>query len=130
MVCLSRTKIFMAGMRLFGFQSKKPGPVSQIRLDADLAVDDEAEDEHKLVYHQTYKAASFTFRKYFGIQVIEQEVMREVMDKFLTIFCSDLLALANVQDGDTLGFSSQNSNYRSTLNRISSKNTSPAQPTT
>ena len=110
------TKVVMAGMRLHGLQQrKKPGkrPTLDERPNSATSAGDsapfsEAEDEYKLVYHQTFKAATFTFRRHFGAQIISQELMRDVVDKFLILFCSDPLTTTGLQDGGLAPFGTTN----------------------
>ena len=89
------TKVVMAALRLHGLQQKKrPRSKSQLPDQVTLhtktsVIVNEAEDEYKLVYHQTFKAANFTFRKHFNAQPISQETLREVVDRLLTIFLTD-----------------------------------------
>ena len=89
------TKVVMAAMRLHGLQQKKKPPSkSQIphqmtsHTDTNL-IANEAEEEYKLVYHQTFKAAMFTFRKHLNALLISQETMRDIVDRLLTMFCTD-----------------------------------------
>lgn len=87
------TKVIMAGMRLHGLQQrKKPVKDEQPSIGALTTDVSEGEDEYKLVYHQAFKAASFTFRKQLNHQSISPEVMREVVDQLLTLFCSGSMA--------------------------------------
>ena len=110
------TKVVMAGMRLHGLQQRKKlgkgptldEPPNTATSAGDPAPFSEAEDEYKLVYHQTFKAATFTFRRHFGAQIISQELMRDVVDKFLTIFCSDPLTTTGLQDGGLVPFGTTN----------------------
>lgn len=89
------TKVVMAALRLHGLQQKKrprskSQPPDQVTTNTETSIiANEADDEYKLVYHQTFKAASFTFRRYFNAQLISQETMREVVDRLLTIFYTD-----------------------------------------
>ena len=99
------TKVIMAGMRLHGLQQKKKplnkfqGP-SQVLLNAETdTVVNEAEDEYKLVYHQTFKAATFIFRKHLNAHLISQETMRDVVDQLLTMFCTDPMTVNCAPDG-------------------------------
>ena len=99
------TKVIMAAMRLHGLQQKKkplshsqlPNPVTSL-TDMNV-VTNEADDEYKLVYHQTFKAAMFTFRKHLDGLLISQERMREIVDRLLTMFCSDPLNFDCVSEG-------------------------------
>ena len=97
------TKVIMAGMRLHGLQQKKK-PLnksqghSQMVLETDTVVN-EAEDEYKLVYHQTFKSATFIFRKHLNAQPVSQQMMRDVVDRLLTMFCTDPLIVDSAPDG-------------------------------
>ncbi|MCJ1396340.1 hypothetical protein MMC18_009229 [Xylographa bjoerkii] len=91
------SRVVMAGMRIYGLQQKKKsdrsraasevplsaGPMSTTRSIAD------DEDEYKLVYHQTYKAASFAIRKYISVVTMGQDGMRDIVDRILEMFCVD-----------------------------------------
>lgn len=99
------TKVVMAAMRLHGLQQKNKLPSkSQLPNQATLhdvtnAIANEAEDEYKLVYHQTSKAAIFTFRKHLNTSLISQETMREVVDRLLTMFCTDPMIVDHAANG-------------------------------
>ena len=90
------SRIIMAGMRMYGLQQRKKversrmgsenaptGPEDPIQLE---------EDEYKLVYHQTYKAAAFVFRKHMSSILLAQDLISDTVDHFLAMFCSDPLA--------------------------------------
>ncbi|MCJ1250533.1 hypothetical protein MMC30_007761 [Trapelia coarctata] len=90
-------RVVMAGMRMYGLQQKKkllntrapfeaPSGVPHDSLSAAANVD---EDDYKLVYHQTYKAVSFALRRQISVLGIAQELMRDLVDQFLEIFCVD-----------------------------------------
>lgn len=86
-------KVVMAGMRLHGLQQRKRHTKDELPWTGTSTVDPpEGEDVYKLVYHQAFKAATFTFRRQLTAQIISQEVMREVVDRLLTLFCTDPLA--------------------------------------
>lgn len=109
------TKVIMAAMRLHGLQQKKrPASKSQLPSQATLhtetsAATNGAEDEYKLVYHQTFKAATFTFRKYLNAQVIPQEAMRDAVDQLLIMFCTDPMVVDYTNDrGDSQAFEASN----------------------
>ena len=93
------TRIVMAGMRVHGLQQRKPlirahttSGTRHERLEAqDSTQVFKAEGTYKSVYHQTFKAASFTFRMHMALILIEQEAMRDVVDRLLAIFCADPL---------------------------------------
>ncbi len=111
------TKVVMAGMRLYGLQQKKrlgKSSATEDRPNTATSIGDatpsEAEDEFKLVYHQTFKAAMFAFRKHFNVQAISQDVMRDIVDRILSLFCSDPLVGLETEGGSTaFGTSSQKS---------------------
>ena len=112
------TKVVMAGMRLHGLQQKKRvGKSSAVedRPNTATSIGDappfEAEDEFKLVYHQTFKAAMFAFRKHFNAQAINQGIMRDIVDRILSLFCSDPLVGSEIEEGGltVFGMSSQKS---------------------
>lgn len=87
------TKVVMAGMRLYGLQQrKKPTKDDRPLTGTSLFDPSEGEDEYKLVYHQTFKAALFAFRRQLNVQTVAPEVMREVVDQLLALFCVDPLA--------------------------------------
>ena len=99
------TKVIMAGMRLHGLQQKKKplnklqGP-SQVLLNPEThIVVNESEDEYKLVYHQTFRSATFIFRKHLNAHPVSQETMRDVVDRLLTIFCTDPMTVDVAPDG-------------------------------
>lgn len=108
------TKVIMAAMRLHGLQQRKKPlsksqPPGQVELYTETnAAANEAEDEYKLVYHQTFKAAVFTFRKYFNVLLISQETMRDVVDRLLITFCTDPMIVGSVPDGNELQESAAN----------------------
>jgi hypothetical protein len=87
------SKMVMAGLRLYGLQSKRPtkkcepgvGPVQANPLN------DEPVDEYKLVYHQTFKGACFALRRQLQYTVLRQQDMRDSVDKLLALYCADPL---------------------------------------
>ena len=105
------TRVVMAGMRLFGLQQHKKGSksraVSELPCTLDSSINPvvscENEDTYKLIYHQTFKASLFTFRAYVTTTLISQEAMREVVDRFLSIFCTDPFSSHLLGQGQTLG---------------------------
>lgn len=113
------TKVIMAAMRLHGLQQKKKPasktlPQSQATLRTETnAAATEAEDEYKLVYHQTFKSATFTFRKHLNAKVIPQEAMRDIVDQLLMMFCTDPLNMDSVTDGGDLQSSAINNGFPS-----------------
>lgn len=92
------TKIVMTGMRIYGFQQRKKS--MKPRVDPEMKESpfrersrpEEEEDDYKLIYHQTFKAASFAFRTHMSLKIINQEVLRDVVDSLLVIFCNNPLA--------------------------------------
>ena len=80
------TRVVMAGLRLYGFQAKKK-PLALTTDHPTSAAD--PDEEYKLLYHQTFKAAAFVFRKQISVQWLSQPLLREVVDKLLGMFCVD-----------------------------------------
>ncbi|KAI9785280.1 MAG: hypothetical protein M1816_000466 [Peltula sp. TS41687] len=114
------TKLVMAGMRLYGLQpSKRPWwargtATSQL----DTACDSQQQQQHvesnteeyKLIYHQTFKGACFAFRRHIHHTLIKQEDMRDVVDRLLSLFCTDpLLQQNNVLARQMEGFTQASS---------------------
>ena len=91
-------RMVMASMRLHGLQQKKISSKDQETSQHPITSQSHTEDEYKLVYHQTLKAVMFTFRRQIDDQVIAQEIMRDTVDKFLDIFCTDPLATNGLND--------------------------------
>ena len=96
------TKMVMTGMRLHGLQQRKKGASvadkSEMapRYDNSLSVVgllDDRDDEYKLIYHQTFKAALFAFRRNLSERVLDQYHMHDVVDRLLMIFCTDPTSL-------------------------------------
>ncbi|MCJ1401398.1 hypothetical protein MMC11_004611 [Xylographa trunciseda] len=93
------SRVVMAGMRMYGLQQKQKSnrsrSASEIPFSAGLSSTSgpiaEDEDEYKLMYHQTFKAASFAFRKHMPIASIGQDQMRDIVDRILEMFCIDTL---------------------------------------
>lgn len=105
------SRIIMAGMRLYGLQQRKGTSKSRAVSEApsQAAIPDivskpasEDVDEYKLIYHQTFKGASFALRQHIATSLIKQVVMREVADKLLAIFCAD--PLSEYTDASNQGF--------------------------
>ena len=94
-------RIVMAGMRMYGLQQKKtktqPSSLDMADLDYQQATVDD-HDEYKAIYHQTFKAASFTFRAHFVTSLVSQDTVREIVDQLLSIFCSDPLTSSSATD--------------------------------
>lgn len=112
------TKVVMAGMRLHGFQQKKrlgKSSAMEDRPNTATSIGDatpfDAEDDFKLLYHQTFKAAMFAFRRQFNAQAISQGIMRDIVDRILSLFCSDPLVEPEIEEGGltAFGMSSQKS---------------------
>ena len=107
------SRIVMAGMRMYGLQQKKKGPGEQrqnftgdiSRPEPDAPQGDP--DEYKLVYHQTFKGACFTFRNHFTTRHVSQDAMREVVDRLLLLYCTDPLSKASVDSPSDQIFGSQ-----------------------
>ncbi|KAL8725664.1 MAG: hypothetical protein Q9181_006330 [Wetmoreana brouardii] len=94
------SRIIMAGMRMYGYQQQRHKSISgaldsQYHIGAAATAD---QDEYKAVYHQTFKAASFVFRKSWMERALGQEAMRDTVDVFLNKFCQDPLAEKGLED--------------------------------
>lgn len=131
------TKIVMAGMRLYGLQQKKKttdrvasqGPSTAIATNGTSHLEEEAEDEYKLVYHQTFKATTFAFRKQISSQIIPQDKMRDTVDRFLDLFCTGPLAsTSDWNDAAQPAFGTQGSEGGAAFDLPSVKTLSPATP--
>ena len=93
----SLTKVIMAGMRLYGFESKRKAShgrstsIGTSRAGTPSNLDNEQEDEaeYKNMYHQTFKAAAFVFRRSIKVENISQQLMRDTVDRLLALFCND-----------------------------------------
>ena len=90
---ISLSRIIMAGMRMYGFQQTRKKSMSALDIESQLLDNTGAgfaeQDEYKAVYHQTFKAAVFTFRNCWTMRSVSQEVMRDTVDVFLARFCGD-----------------------------------------
>ena len=92
------SRVVMAGMRMYGLQQRKKSSRSRAAseippsggLVSITGTGAESEDEYKLVYHQTYKAASFALRKHMPVANMGQDRMRDTVDRILEMFCIDL----------------------------------------
>ncbi|KAL9602883.1 MAG: hypothetical protein Q9219_001579 [cf. Caloplaca sp. 3 TL-2023] len=121
------SRITMAGMRMYGFQPQRKKSVgSSVDAVPTTATTGSAlaggtsvgggggqQDEYKALYHQTFKAASFVFRKYWARRVVGQDLMRDTVDGFLGVFCRDPFgaggSIDTFVDGD---FSEANGGFR------------------
>ncbi|MCJ1312059.1 hypothetical protein MMC25_005733 [Agyrium rufum] len=90
------TKIVMAGLRLYGYSSKRDPSQggsgtdrSQNTADSQGQKRTADDDEYKLLYHQTFKAAAFAFRRHLASTLIGNAVLREMVDRLLEVFCND-----------------------------------------
>ena len=109
------TKVVMAGLRLYGFQPKKKSIQPKAELEdtsrqgfvsgIDHAHSDE--EEYKLLYHQTFKSASFVFRNRLASQIISQDLMREAVDRLLAMFCNDPLQKTRLDGGGHRSFGNE-----------------------
>ena len=126
------TKVVMAGMRLYGLQPRKKKQEYTVRADSldNNLNETEAEDEYKLVYHHTFKAALFAFRRHLSNQLIAQEAMREVVDQFLHAFCTDPMASTAFKDQATPGFGTQGSDTLGYFDLPVNKQPPPTTPIT
>ncbi|KAL9128569.1 MAG: hypothetical protein Q9217_002768 [Psora testacea] len=109
-------KVVMSGMRLHGLQQKKKSGKdtsssglcrSASLLGGNDTTHQDSEDEYKLVYHQTYKAALFAIRAHCNIRLVSQETMRDIVDQLLDLFCTDPASSILQHDDFPQGFVSQ-----------------------
>lgn len=101
----SLTRIVLAGMRLYGLQQRKKSAKPQQELGSTMqlfsnepCIPQDDEDEYKLVYHQTFKTALFTFRNHISQELVNQEVMGDVVDRLLAMFCTNPLLSSDEND--------------------------------
>ena len=91
----SISRIIMAGMRMHGLQQKRNATQNTtLSPDIESALSshrDEETDEYKLVYHQTFKATTFLFRRQMRSRLLGADDLWNNIDRLLAIFCSDPL---------------------------------------
>ncbi|MCJ1465061.1 hypothetical protein MMC07_003677 [Pseudocyphellaria aurata] len=100
------TRLIMTGMRIYGLQQRKKSVKPQAEFEMEEGpfressrlLEEEEQVDYKLIYHQTFKAASFTFRNNMSSVIINQELLRDVVDSLLVMFCNDPLASHNTND--------------------------------
>ncbi|KAF2218362.1 hypothetical protein BDZ85DRAFT_227037 [Elsinoe ampelina] len=82
------SRLILAGMRLHGLSQTKSKTIS--RTEEEKAAD----EEFKLIYHNTLKAISFAFRASIGSTDLKPHtvLVQEKMETMLTLFCSDPLS--------------------------------------
>lgn len=119
------SRLIMAGMRLHGLSQSKPQSKPQLKSqtkskatqqsqpqqfqippsDSDADRRDAAtraqDEEYKLIYHQVLKGAVFTFRHHISSTALQlhTDVLREVVEGLLGLYCSDPLASGSVLGG-------------------------------
>ena len=127
-------RVVMAGMRMYGLQQKKkthnPRAASEVPSstphDPLSATPTEGKDEYKLVYHQTYKTVSFALRRQISVTGISQDVMRDMVDQSLELFCVDPMQKVNISQ-DSFGTGTQvEQNVFDSPSDISGSQKSPA----
>lgn len=101
------TRIIMAGMRIYGLQQRRKSVKLhagyELRTDpslTDMSIS-RGDDEYKMVYHQTLKAAIFAFRNQIHKEIINQAAMGDVVDQLLALFCTDPLAAQDTKNSFT-----------------------------
>ncbi|KAL8628122.1 hypothetical protein Q9189_006161 [Teloschistes chrysophthalmus] len=91
------SRIIMAGMRMYGLQQPRRKSVATPLEAQAISANQE---EYKAIYHQTFKAAAFAFRKSWREKVVGQEGLRDTVDLFLGRFCrGDAEAEAEAEAG-------------------------------
>jgi len=95
----------MAGMRMYGLHQKKKSKNDRATSELPSETTGTAlgssrgnEDEYKLVYHQTYKAALFAFRQTIAVAHISQDLLRDMVDQLLELFCVDPSQKLHISD--------------------------------
>lgn len=96
------SRVIMTGMRMYGFQPQRKKSIGNLAdtqsqlltsLDGSTSTGaDGRQDEYKAVYHQTFKATSFVFRKCWANKLVGQDLLRDTVDGFLGKFCQDPFA--------------------------------------
>lgn len=95
------SRIIMTGMRMHGFQPQRKKSISIIAksqsqaaplLDASSTTVGGGQEDYKAVYHQTFKATSFVFRKHWANRAMGQDMLRDTVDGLLGQFCQDPFA--------------------------------------
>lgn len=94
----------MAGMRMYGLQQTKKSANTANRITEGSS---EQDGEYKLIYHQTFRAASFAFRTHLAVKQVPQNTLREVVDRLLSMFCNDPLAESKIEEDVDRSFGSQ-----------------------
>lgn len=89
------SKTVMAGMRIFGLNrisvsNNESQQMPSLEESQAPSVGGTAEDEYKLVYHQTFKGTVFAFRKELEEEVLRPDGVREVVDRLLGVFCGEV----------------------------------------
>ncbi|KAI9681774.1 MAG: hypothetical protein M1829_000519 [Trizodia sp. TS-e1964] len=101
------SKILMAGMRLYGLQQRKkpkttdstsssssntlPPIEASIGATHPIPTEPEDPDEFKLIYYQAFKGACFALRRHMHCAPIKQADLRDIVDRFLALFCNNPL---------------------------------------
>ena len=104
------SRIVMAGMRMYGLSQRKrdgrsragsalPTPTGAESAPAPATARGEDEDEYKVVYHQTFKAAAFAVRRQISVKPLSQEILRDVVDRLLVMFCTNLFEDGPLEGG-------------------------------
>ena len=110
------SRVVMAGMRMYGLQQRKrTNTLSRAASEIPVFAGDNGtagaihsqqdgeEDEYKLIYHQTFKSSAFVFRRQIGSIALGQDVLRDTVDKFLALFCSDSMQESAPDSSQILG---------------------------
>ncbi|KAL8867882.1 MAG: hypothetical protein Q9174_005372 [Haloplaca sp. 1 TL-2023] len=88
----SLSRIIMTGMRMYGLQQQRKKSMSGASAwdtQSLASTSTSGQDEYKAVYHQTFKAVAFAFRRCWKDSVVRQEKMRDTVDVFLEKFCGE-----------------------------------------
>ncbi|KAF1970233.1 hypothetical protein BU23DRAFT_571025 [Bimuria novae-zelandiae CBS 107.79] len=94
------SRVVMAAMRMQGLQQRKrnksrTGSIAPgVNIEEQSSEEQAKDEEYKLIYHQTYKSAVLAFRKHMSSKPLHSQPdrLRDVVERLLTIFCTDPLA--------------------------------------
>lgn len=100
------SRIVLAGMRMYGLKRQERKSVAkETQIESQVCEDQEIADEYKIVYHQTFKAAVFALRTHISLNPLNQDIMRDVVDRLLAIFCNN--PIKECASEQNVGFGSQ-----------------------
>ena len=89
------SRLVMAGMRIYGLQQRKRADSSAVSSEGpskDTILPGQETNEYKLIYHRTFNATTFVFRRQIRSVILSQEILRDTVDRLLAMFCIDPFA--------------------------------------